>query len=314
MRAPEPVCRPLGQPRTVATESSSEALSTTTIGHWWCRAVAAPRREFVAAIAAGDHERGARLRGHDRWLYPEAPAKRVSRSTAGYRRWCPALKHPGYRRSGFVGGHLCEALLDRGATRSSASTTCRPVRTTRTSGCRTGRVPVRPADINEPLPCRARDLRHGVPSRLPGFARRLPAAADARHCAPAPTGRPSRWTSPGGAGRASCSPRPARSTETPWSIRRRETYWGNVNPIGPRSVYDEAKRFAEALTFAYRVTAHLTSGWHASSTPTDRACVRTTAGWCRRSAADVGRRADHRHGRRAPDALAVLRRRHRGRI
>nr|WP_245233981.1 NAD-dependent epimerase/dehydratase family protein [Mycobacterium sp. PS03-16] len=31
-----------------------------------------------------------------------------------------------------------------------------------------------------------------------------------------------------------------------------ETYWGNVNPIGPRSVYDEAKRYAEALTFAYR--------------------------------------------------------------
>jgi dTDP-glucose 4,6-dehydratase len=30
-----------------------------------------------------------------------------------------------------------------------------------------------------------------------------------------------------------------------------ETYWGNVNPIGPRGVYDEAKRFAEALTFAY---------------------------------------------------------------
>jgi dTDP-glucose 4,6-dehydratase len=31
-----------------------------------------------------------------------------------------------------------------------------------------------------------------------------------------------------------------------------ETYWGNVNPIGPRSVYDEAKRYAEALTAAYR--------------------------------------------------------------
>ena len=31
-----------------------------------------------------------------------------------------------------------------------------------------------------------------------------------------------------------------------------ETYWGNVNPIGPRSVYDEAKRFAEAMTMAYR--------------------------------------------------------------
>ncbi len=32
---------------------------------------------------------------------------------------------------------------------------------------------------------------------------------------------------------------------------QREEYWGNVNPIGPRGVYDEAKRFAEALTMAY---------------------------------------------------------------
>jgi dTDP-glucose 4,6-dehydratase len=30
-----------------------------------------------------------------------------------------------------------------------------------------------------------------------------------------------------------------------------ETYWGNVNPVGPRGVYDEAKRFAEAITMAY---------------------------------------------------------------
>jgi dTDP-glucose 4,6-dehydratase len=33
-----------------------------------------------------------------------------------------------------------------------------------------------------------------------------------------------------------------------------ETYWGNVNPVGPRSCYDEAKRFAEALTMAYHRT------------------------------------------------------------
>ncbi len=32
---------------------------------------------------------------------------------------------------------------------------------------------------------------------------------------------------------------------------QREEYWGNVNPVGPRGVYDEAKRFAEALTMAY---------------------------------------------------------------
>ncbi len=33
---------------------------------------------------------------------------------------------------------------------------------------------------------------------------------------------------------------------------QKESYWGNVNPIGPRGVYDEAKRFAEAMTVAYR--------------------------------------------------------------
>lgn len=40
-----------------------------------------------------------------------------------------------------------------------------------------------------------------------------------------------------------------------------ESYWGNVNPVGPRSVYDESKRFAEALTMAYHrsrsVNTHL---------------------------------------------------------
>jgi dTDP-glucose 4,6-dehydratase len=33
---------------------------------------------------------------------------------------------------------------------------------------------------------------------------------------------------------------------------QRESYWGNVNPVGPRAVYDEAKRFAEAITMAFR--------------------------------------------------------------
>src|SRR5438270_8208127 len=38
---------------------------------------------------------------------------------------------------------------------------------------------------------------------------------------------------------------------------QKESYWGNVNPIGPRGVYDEAKRFAEAMTVAYRRYHHL---------------------------------------------------------
>ena len=41
---------------------------------------------------------------------------------------------------------------------------------------------------------------------------------------------------------------------------QQEDYWGNVNPIGPRSVYDEAKRFAEALTSAYRRERALDTG------------------------------------------------------
>src|SRR6266436_5833721 len=36
-----------------------------------------------------------------------------------------------------------------------------------------------------------------------------------------------------------------------------EDYWGNVNPVGPRGVYDEAKRFQEAITMAYHTFHHL---------------------------------------------------------
>ena len=41
---------------------------------------------------------------------------------------------------------------------------------------------------------------------------------------------------------------------------QRETYWGNVNPVGPRSVYDEAKRYGEALATAYREHRHVDTG------------------------------------------------------
>jgi dTDP-glucose 4,6-dehydratase len=39
-----------------------------------------------------------------------------------------------------------------------------------------------------------------------------------------------------------------------------ESYWGHVNPVGPRGVYDEAKRFAEAMTMAYRATHDIRTG------------------------------------------------------
>ena len=54
-----------------------------------------------------------------------------------------------------------------------------------------------------------------------------------------------------GSAHGSSSPRRARCTATREMHPQPETYWGNVNPIGPRGVYDEAKRYAEALTMAY---------------------------------------------------------------
>lgn len=56
-----------------------------------------------------------------------------------------------------------------------------------------------------------------------------------------------------------------------------ETYWGNVNPIGPRSMYDEAKRFSEALSMAYL------------SVDTDVAIVRLFNGYGPRMRIDDGR-------------------------
>src|SRR4051794_25071530 len=41
---------------------------------------------------------------------------------------------------------------------------------------------------------------------------------------------------------------------------QRESYWGNVNPVGPRSVYDEAKRFGEAMTVAFRSEHDVNAG------------------------------------------------------
>ncbi|MFI6394278.1 NAD-dependent epimerase/dehydratase family protein [Nonomuraea sp. NPDC050547] len=46
----------------------------------------------------------------------------------------------------------------------------------------------------------------------------------------------------------------------PFVHPQREDYWGNVNPVGPRSVYDEAKRFSEALATAYRNTKGTDTG------------------------------------------------------
>src|SRR4051812_11660000 len=64
---------------------------------------------------------------------------------------------------------------------------------------------------------------------------------------------------------------------------QRENYWGHVNPVGLRSCYDEGKRCAETLFFDYHRQHKLPIRWRASSTPTGRACIRTTGASCRTS-------------------------------
>ncbi len=90
-----------------------------------------------------------------------------------------------------------------------------------------------------------------LPPRLAGVADRLPAPAAAhaegrllRH---PPHARA--WRRP--SARASCWRRRSEVYGDPQEHPQPETYWGHVNPIGPRGVYDEAKRYAEALTMAY---------------------------------------------------------------
>ena len=63
-----------------------------------------------------------------------------------------------------------------------------------------------------------------------------------------------------------------------------ETYWGNVNPIGHRSCYDEAKRCAETLFFDYNRQHGLEiKVAPASSTPMGPECIMPTGGWSRTS-------------------------------
>ena len=88
--------------------------------------------------------------------------------------------------------------------------------------------------------------------------------------------------------------RPARASAA------RESYWGNVNPVGPRAVYDEAKRYAEALTMAYHRTHGVDTEDRAHlQLPTGPACARRRAGRVELPRAGDGGRAAHRLRRRA---------------
>ena len=151
--------------------------------------------------------------------------------------------------AGFIGSHLSETLLDRG--HSVVGIDNLLTGDIANIAHLTGRdFVVRQARRHE-LHQRRRAGGRRVPLGQPGQPDRLPRVADsdaesgrARHAQRARAGQ--------GEGRAlRASRRRRRCTAIRSSIRSGRRYWGNVNPVGPRGVYDEAKRFAEAITMAY---------------------------------------------------------------
>ena len=93
-----------------------------------------------------------------------------------------------------------------------------------------------------------------------------------------------------------------------------ESYWGNVNPVGPRSVYDEAKRFGEAITMAYHRTYGIDTKI-ARIFNTYGPFLRPEDGRVDLELPRPGDRRSPAHGvrRRFPDAVVLLRRRSRRR-
>ncbi|MGX1128948.1 dTDP-glucose 4,6-dehydratase [Streptomyces glaucescens] len=176
------------------------------------------------------------------------PSSRTSRAAAqtSPRAWRHAVVTGG---AGFVGSHLCAALLDSGAAVTCVDdfSTGRPENVTPLMD-RPGFTLVQ-ADVSEGLPVdRPPDLvLHFASPASPADYLRLPlhtmdaGSLGTRHALELAHRSGARFLL------ASTSEVYGDPQQNPQD----ERYWGHVNPVGPRSVYDEAKRFAEALTTAH---------------------------------------------------------------
>ncbi|WP_067475196.1 UDP-glucuronic acid decarboxylase family protein [Actinomadura hibisca] len=152
--------------------------------------------------------------------------------------------------AGFLGSHLCEALLDQGA-----EVVCLDNLLTGTAqniahlGGRPGFQFLR-CNVTAPVevPGPVTEVYHFASAASPADYLRLPiqtlevGSQGTRHALDLAERKGARFLL------ASTSEVYGDPLEHPQT----ESYWGNVNPIGPRSVYDEAKRFGEALTSAFR--------------------------------------------------------------
>jgi dTDP-glucose 4,6-dehydratase len=154
--------------------------------------------------------------------------------------------------AGFLGGHLCERLLAEGA-----EVICIDDLSTSAPGAATllhGRAGYRFVghDISQPwgdlaLPSDPDTVFHLASPASPRDYLRLP--VETLRAGAVGTAHALEFAERCGARLVLAST--SEVYGDPLEHPQPETYWGNVNPVGPRSVYDEAKRFAEALTLAY---------------------------------------------------------------
>jgi dTDP-glucose 4,6-dehydratase len=151
--------------------------------------------------------------------------------------------------AGFVGSHLCDQLLERGDVVVCVDDFSTGRRATVAHLIEHPRFTLVEADVSESLP---------VDGPVAGVFHLASPASPPDYLA-----RPLETLAVGSEGtrlglelaaRAGCRFLLASTSEVygdPDVHPQSEAYWGNVNPVGPRSVYDEAKRFAEALTMAH---------------------------------------------------------------
>jgi dTDP-glucose 4,6-dehydratase len=151
--------------------------------------------------------------------------------------------------AGFLGSHLCDALLAEGHSVVAVDNLLTGNTANLEHLRHESRFELRRVDICEPFDCGAVDYVfhlaspaspvdytiHGIPTLRVGSLGTFNALEVARKY-----------------GAKFFLSSTSECYGDPEEHPQKETYWGHVNPIGPRSVYDEAKRFSEAATVAYR--------------------------------------------------------------
>jgi len=150
--------------------------------------------------------------------------------------------------AGFLGSHLCDALLGEGYSVVAVDSLLTGRRSNLDHLRNESRFELREFDINQPFDCGQVDYvfhfacpASPVDYTLHGIATLKVGSVGTFHALEVAHTYGAKYFV---SSTSECYGDPLEHPQ-------KETYWGNVNPIGPRSVYDEAKRFTEAVTMAY---------------------------------------------------------------